>query len=141
VDPLHFGIIFIVNLEIGYLTPPVGLNLFVASAMWGKSLEHVIRSVVPFVGLMLIGLAIVTWLPQVSIGLGNVIMGSAPDTMEEGDEEGEEGEEGEGVEEEQKGGGMPTMEEMMREAQADEEGWDEEKAEEQDAPQEDDPGE
>jgi hypothetical protein len=89
---------------------------------------------------MLIGLGIVTWLPQVSIGLGNIIMGSAPETMEEG-EEGEEDEEGEGVEEEHKGGGMPTMEEMMREAQADEEGWDEEEAEEEDAPQEDDPGE
>ena len=44
-------IIFIVNLEIGYLTPPVGLNLFVASALYEKGLGHVIRSVAPFVGL------------------------------------------------------------------------------------------
>jgi C4-dicarboxylate transporter DctM subunit len=134
VDPLHFGIIFIVNLEIGYLTPPVGLNLFVASALYEKPLEHIMRSVAPFVGLMLIGLAIVTYYPQVSIGLGNIIMGSEPEMMEEG-EEGEEDEEGEGVEEEHKGGGMPTMEEMMREAQADEEGWDEE-AEEPEEPEE-----
>jgi C4-dicarboxylate transporter DctM subunit len=126
VDPLHFGIIFIVNLEIGYLTPPVGLNLFVASAMWGKSLEHVIRSVIPFVGLMLIGLAIVTWFPQVSIGLGNIIMGSKPDTMEEGDEEGEEGEEGE-IED---SGGMPTMEEMMRESMEEDGDVDDEETEE-----------
>jgi C4-dicarboxylate transporter DctM subunit len=105
VDPIHFGIIFIVNLEIGYLTPPVGLNLFVASALYRKGLGHIIRSVVPFVALMLIGLAIITWYPQLSVGLGNAIMGDDPNAMV-----GEDGEEG--------GGGMPTMEEMMREAMA-----------------------
>jgi hypothetical protein len=94
--------------------------------MWGKSLEHVIRSVIPFVGLMLIGLAIVTWFPQVSIGLGNIIMGSKPDTMEEGDEEGEEGEEGE-IED---SGGMPTMEEMMRESMEEDGDVDDEETEE-----------
>jgi C4-dicarboxylate transporter DctM subunit len=113
VDPMHFGIIFIVNLEIGYLTPPVGLNLFVASALYEKGLGHVIRSVAPFVGLMLIGLAIITWYPQVSIGLGNAIMGGDPKEMVD--------EDGKSV------GGMPTMEEMMREAaMADEEAEDEE---------------
>jgi C4-dicarboxylate transporter DctM subunit len=110
VDPIHFGIIFIVNLEIGYLTPPVGLNLFVASALYRKGLGHVIRSVLPFVALMLIGLAIITWYPQLSVGLGNWIMGEDHNVMV--DEHGEE-----------VGGGMPTMEEMMREAMAaDEEG-------------------
>ena len=107
VDPMHFGIIFIVNLEIGYLTPPVGLNLFVASALYEKGLGHVIRSVAPFVGLMLIGLGLITWYPQLSIGLGNAIMGADPNAMvdEDGDGEADEG-----------SGGMPTMEEMMREA-------------------------
>ncbi len=105
VDPIHFGIIFIVNLEIGYLTPPVGLNLFVASALYRKGLGHVIRSVLPFVALMLIGLAIITWYPQLSVGLGNWIMGEDHNVMV--DEHGEE-----------VGGGMPTMEEMMREAMA-----------------------
>lgn len=109
VDPMHFGIIFIVNLEIGYLTPPVGLNLFVASALYGKGLGHVIRSVAPFVAMMLIGLAIITWYPQLSVGLGNAIMGGESDTMHE-----------EGGEGEEEGGGMPTMEEMMREAMGDE---------------------
>ena len=75
VNPLHFAIIFIVNLEIGYLTPPVGLNLFVASTLWNKSLGHIIRSVVPFIGLMVIGLGIVTYWPAASIGLGHWIMG------------------------------------------------------------------
>ena len=119
IDPMHFGIIFIVNLEIGYLTPPVGLNLFVASALYEKGLGHIIKSVAPFVGLMLIGLAIITWFPQVSIGLGNAIMGGDPDVMLD--------EEGEVVE-----GGMPTMEEMMREAMGDDEGGDDEELEDED---------
>jgi C4-dicarboxylate transporter DctM subunit len=115
VDPMHFGIIFIVNLEIGYLTPPVGLNLFVASALWEKSIGHIIRAVAPFVGLMLIGLGLITWYPQLSIGLGNAIMGGESGMMLEGDEDGE------------GATGMPTMEEMMREAQGlDEDSEDEE---------------
>jgi C4-dicarboxylate transporter DctM subunit len=111
VDPMHFGIIFIVNLEIGYLTPPVGLNLFVASALYQKGLGHVIRSVAPFVGLMLIGLGIITWYPQLSVGLGNAIMGGDPNAMVD--------EDGDGVDDRgEDAGGMPTMEEMMREAMA-----------------------
>ena len=109
VDPMHFGIIFIVNLEIGYLTPPVGLNLFVASALYEKGLGHVIRSVAPFVGLMLIGLAIITWYPQVSVGLGNAIMGADTNVIRD--------EEGDVIE-----GGMPTMEEMMQEAMGGDDG-------------------
>ena len=109
VDPMHFGIIFIVNLEIGYLTPPVGLNLFVASALYEKGLGHVIRSVAPFVGLMLIGLGLITWYPQISIGLGNAIMGADPNALVD--------EDGDGVDDRgEDAGGMPTMEEMMREA-------------------------
>lgn len=110
VDPLHFGIIFIVNLEIGYLTPPVGLNLFVASALYEKGLGHVIRSVAPFVGLMLIGLGFITWYPQLSVGLGNAIMGGDPNVIRD--------EEGEVID-----SGMPTMEEMMQEAMDGDEGW------------------
>jgi C4-dicarboxylate transporter DctM subunit len=75
VDPLHLGIIFIVNLEIGYLTPPVGLNLFVASTLFGRPLIYMIRAVLPFIVLMMIGLALVTYVPSVSVGLANVIMG------------------------------------------------------------------
>jgi C4-dicarboxylate transporter DctM subunit len=118
VDPMHFGIIFIVNLEIGYLTPPVGLNLFVASALYEKGLGHVIRSVAPFVGLMLIGLAIITWYPKLSVGLGNAIMGANPNVIRN--------EEGEVIE-----SGMPTMEEMMREAMGGSEGWNPDEEEEE----------
>ncbi len=63
IDPIHFGIIFIVNLEIGYLTPPLGLNIFVASSVFDRPVLEVIRSVVPFTLLMILALIIVTWWP------------------------------------------------------------------------------
>jgi C4-dicarboxylate transporter DctM subunit len=69
IDPIHFGIIFIVNLEIGYLTPPLGLNLFVASSVFDKPIVQVIRSVVPFTLLMLVALALVAWFPGISLFL------------------------------------------------------------------------
>jgi len=69
INPVHFGIIFIVNLEIGYLTPPLGLNLFVSSTVFDKSIIQVIRSVFPFTLLMLFALAIISWFPWLSVGL------------------------------------------------------------------------
>lgn len=69
IHPIHMAIIFIVNLEIGYLTPPVGLNLFVSSTLFKKSLGFVIRSVVPTLGIMLVSLMIITWWPGMSLGL------------------------------------------------------------------------
>ena len=74
VDPVHLGVIFIVNLEIGYLTPPIGINLFVASIAFEKSLGDVIRSVVPFIALMLVGLGIVTYVPSVAMGPVNALL-------------------------------------------------------------------
>jgi len=82
VSPIHFGIIFIVNLEIGYLTPPVGLNLFVASALFEKPIGHVMRSVLPFIALMLIGLGLVTYVPAISVGLGDAIIDGLSDAPE-----------------------------------------------------------
>lgn len=69
IDPIHFGIMFIVNLEIGYLTPPLGLNLFVASSVFDKPIVEVIRSVVPFTLLMLAALAAIAWFPGISLFL------------------------------------------------------------------------
>ncbi|MEZ4268242.1 MAG: TRAP transporter large permease subunit [Myxococcota bacterium] len=71
-DPIHVGLIFIVNLEIGYLTPPLGLNLFVATTYFGKSFGLVIRSVAPFLLLLILSLGIVTWVPSVSLGINNL---------------------------------------------------------------------
>jgi C4-dicarboxylate transporter DctM subunit len=74
IDPVHLGIIFIVNLEIGYLTPPIGINLFVASSVFEKPLGEVIRSVVPYILIMLVGLGLVTYVPSISVGPVNVIL-------------------------------------------------------------------
>ncbi|MDF1564943.1 MAG: TRAP transporter large permease [Deltaproteobacteria bacterium] len=77
-DPVHLGVVFIVNLEIGYLTPPIGLNLFVSQSVFGQPLGAVVRSVVPFIGLMLVGLVLVTYLPTVSLGPVNWLLRDQP---------------------------------------------------------------
>ena len=69
IDPVHFGIIFIVNLELGYLTPPMGINLFVASTVFDRPLVQVMKSVLPFLLLMLLALAVISWFPQLSLAL------------------------------------------------------------------------
>lgn len=76
IDPIHFGIIFVVNLEIGYLTPPVGLNLFVASTLFEKPVEYMIKAVIPFVGVMILGLAIITFDGgATSVGFADWVLG------------------------------------------------------------------
>lgn len=67
INPIHFGIIMIVNLEIGYITPPIGINLFVASGIFKESLSEVIKSILPLILLLLIGLAIITIFPSISL--------------------------------------------------------------------------
>ena len=69
IDAVHLGIITVVNLEIGYLTPPLGLNLIVAMTVFREEFWTVCRAVVPFVVLMLIGLQIVTFWPGLSLVL------------------------------------------------------------------------
>lgn len=64
IHPIHFGIMFIVNLELGYLTPPMGINLFVASTTFKRSLVKVIRGVVPFLVVMLACLFLIIWVPR-----------------------------------------------------------------------------
>jgi C4-dicarboxylate transporter DctM subunit len=68
IHPLHLGIIFIVNLEIGYLTPPLGINLFVASTLFNKTIGQIIRAVLPFTALMLAALLLVTYVPAIALG-------------------------------------------------------------------------
>jgi C4-dicarboxylate transporter, DctM subunit len=67
VDPLHLGIIFLANLEIGYVTPPVGINLFLASQRFSKPVLEVFHSTVPFLLLMLFWLMLVTYVPVISL--------------------------------------------------------------------------
>lgn len=68
VHPMHLAIVFIVNLEIGYLTPPVGLNLFVSSTIFKKKLGEVVMAVVPFLGIMLACLVLITYIPAIALG-------------------------------------------------------------------------
>ncbi len=67
VDPVHLGIIFLANLEIGYSTPPVGINLFIASQRFEKPVLSLFRAALPFLALMLVWLGIVTYLPALSL--------------------------------------------------------------------------
>lgn len=78
IDPIHLGIIFIVNLEIGYLTPPIGLNLFVSASVFNKPLGDVIKSVVPYIMVLLVGLLAVTYVPSIAMGPVNVILRDKP---------------------------------------------------------------
>lgn len=73
IDPIHLGIIMVVNMEIGMLTPPVGLNLFVTAGITGKSIGWVIKAALPWLSLLLIFLIIITYIPQVSLFLPEFI--------------------------------------------------------------------
>lgn len=67
IDPVHLGIIFLANLEIGYMTPPVGINLFIASQRFGKSIYTLFRSTLPFLLIMLIWLLMVSYIPALTL--------------------------------------------------------------------------
>jgi len=67
VDPVHLGIIFLANLEIGYSTPPVGINLFIASQRFGRPVMSLVRAALPFLLLMLIWLVMITYIPAISL--------------------------------------------------------------------------
>jgi len=67
IDPVHFGIIMVVNLALGMITPPFGVNLFAACAVAKLPLDRIIGRLLPFVGLVLLCLLVITWLPQISL--------------------------------------------------------------------------
>jgi C4-dicarboxylate transporter DctM subunit len=69
IDAVHFGIIMVVNLEMGYLTPPLGLNLIVAMTVFKEEFWTICRAVLPFLAMMLAGLMLVSFLPQLSLFL------------------------------------------------------------------------
>jgi len=76
IDPIHLGIIITVNMEVGMLTPPVGLNLFVASGVSGRSLGEVVQASIPWFFVLLVGLLIVTYIPAISLWLPTLMYGS-----------------------------------------------------------------
>jgi TRAP-type C4-dicarboxylate transport system permease large subunit len=69
VHPVHLGIIFLANLEIGYLTPPVGMNLFISSLAFGKPVVALYRMTMPFLLLMLAALLVITFNEDLSLTL------------------------------------------------------------------------
>ncbi|MFM1814980.1 MAG: hypothetical protein RLZ98_1675, partial [Pseudomonadota bacterium] len=75
VDPIHLGIIMVVNMEIGMITPPIGLNLFVTSGITGMSLIQVVRASLPFVTVLFVFLILVTYVPIMSTWLPMLLMG------------------------------------------------------------------
>lgn len=73
VDPVHLGVLFIANLELGYLTPPVGLNLFLASQRFERSLAEVWRAVLPALGILGVGVLVITYLSWLTLALPRVL--------------------------------------------------------------------
>ncbi len=72
VNPVHLGIIFLTNLEIGYSTPPVGLNLFIASFRFRRRIATLTRASLPFILLLLVALALITYIPALSLWLVSI---------------------------------------------------------------------
>ena len=75
IDPIHLGIIMVVNMEIGMITPPVGLNLFVTSGVAGMSMMAVVLAALPFLAVLFVFLIIITYVPWISTVLPNAVMG------------------------------------------------------------------
>ena len=75
IDPIHLGIIMVVNMEIGMITPPVGLNLFVTAGVAQMSVMNVVRAALPWVGIMFVFLILVTYVPIISTWLPTTLMG------------------------------------------------------------------
>lgn len=75
IDPIHFGVVMVVNMELGMITPPVGLNLFVASGITGLDLKDVIMASLPWSFTILVGLLLVTYIPAISLWLPNLMFG------------------------------------------------------------------
>ncbi|MBI4326318.1 MAG: TRAP transporter large permease subunit [Chloroflexi bacterium] len=69
IDPVHLGIIFLANLELGYLTPPVGMNLFLSSYRFGKPMSEVSRAIIPILQVLFFGVLLITYLPALTTAL------------------------------------------------------------------------
>jgi C4-dicarboxylate transporter DctM subunit len=75
IDPIHFGIVVTINMELGMVSPPVGLNLFVASGLTGMSIKDVIVAAFPWTMTIFVGLMLVTYIPQIALWLPNLMYG------------------------------------------------------------------
>ncbi|MDX9838143.1 MAG: TRAP transporter large permease, partial [Azoarcus sp.] len=73
IDPVHFGIIMVINLALGMITPPFGVNLFAAGSIARVPLERLIRPLLPFVGTVVACLLLITYVPQLSLALRDLV--------------------------------------------------------------------
>ncbi len=73
IDPVHLGIVFLANLQLGFLTPPVGMNLFLASYRFNKPMSEITRAALPMILVMLIGVILITYVPALTTWLPNVV--------------------------------------------------------------------
>ena len=69
IDPIHLGIIFLANMELGFVTPPIGMSLFISSIKFNKSFPVILKSVIPFFIILVIGLILITYFPDLSLYL------------------------------------------------------------------------
>jgi C4-dicarboxylate transporter DctM subunit len=75
IDPIHLGVMMVVNMEIGMITPPIGLNLFVTSGITGMSMARVVKAAMPFCAVLFVFLILVTYIPSISTWLPITMMG------------------------------------------------------------------
>jgi C4-dicarboxylate transporter DctM subunit len=75
IDPIHLGVIMVVNMEIGMVTPPVGLNLFVTSGVTKMTLMEVTRAALPWLSVLMVFLVMITYIPAITLALPNAIFG------------------------------------------------------------------
>ena len=73
IDPVHFGMVVVVNLAMGMITPPFGVNLFAACTVAKISLDRIIKDLIPFIGVILVCLMVVTFVPQLSLALRDLV--------------------------------------------------------------------
>jgi C4-dicarboxylate transporter DctM subunit len=81
IDPVHFGIMVVVNMEIGMVTPPVGLNLYVTSAITGMNIVQVLKAALPWMTLLLVFLGLITYVPILSTVLPDYVYGGPERVM------------------------------------------------------------
>ena len=68
-NPIHFGVMMVVNLAIGFVTPPIGVNLFVASSLTDIPVVDIAKRAMPLIGFFLVALLLITFIPQISLCL------------------------------------------------------------------------
>jgi TRAP-type C4-dicarboxylate transport system permease large subunit len=73
VDPVHFGVVMVFNLMIGMITPPVGMSIFMLSPIVGLPVGKLFKSTAPYLATLLVSLMILTYVPQISLWLPNLL--------------------------------------------------------------------